>query len=63
MLNIHKYNLHKLHSELPFSPERMKINKCNKLVCTVQDEENYVVHIRALKQASNHGLISKKVQG
>ena len=53
-------NLHKLHSELPFLPERMKINKCNKLVCTVQDKENYVVHVRTLKQALNHGLILKK---
>ena len=24
-------NLHKLHSDLPFLPERMKINKCSKL--------------------------------
>ena len=39
----------------------MKINKCNKLLCSVQDKENYVVHIRALKQALNHGLILKKV--
>ena len=53
-------NLHKLHSDLPFLPERMKINKCSKLVCTMQDKENYVVHIRALKQALNHGLIFKK---
>ena len=28
-------NLHKLHSDLPFLPERMKINKCSKLTCTV----------------------------
>ena len=46
-------NLHKLHSDLPFLPERMKINKCSKLVCNVQDKKNYVVHIRALKQALN----------
>ena len=39
----------------------MKIEKCNKLVCSIQDKENYVVHIRALKQALNHGLILKKV--
>ena len=25
-------NLHDLHSDLPFLPKRMKINKCNKLV-------------------------------
>ena len=54
-------NLRKLHSDLSFLPERMKINKCNKLVCTVQDKENYVAHIRFLKQALNHGLILKKV--
>ena len=54
-------SLHKLHSDLPFLPERMKINKCNKLVCTVQDKENYVFHKIALKQAIDHGLILKKV--
>ena len=26
-------NLHDLHSDSPFLPERMKINKCNRLVC------------------------------
>ena len=54
-------NLHKLHSDLPFLPERMKINKCSKLICNVQDKENYVVHISALKQALNHGLKLTKV--
>ena len=39
----------------------MKINKCSKLICTVQDKGKYVVHIRALKQALDHGLILKKV--
>ena len=39
----------------------MKINKCTKLVCTTQNKENYVVHIRALKQALNHGLKLTKV--
>ena len=34
----------------------MKINNCTKLVCNVQDKENYPVHILALKQALNHGL-------
>ena len=27
------------------------------------DKNNYVVHIRSLKQALNHGLILKKVHG
>ena len=53
--------LHDLHSHLPFLPERMKINKCTKLVCNLYDKENYVVHIRALKQALMHGLKIKKI--
>ena len=54
-------NLYTLHSDLTFLPERMKINKCIKLACTVQDKENYAIHISALKQALNHGLVLKKV--
>ena len=54
-------NLHMLHSDLPFLPEQMEINKCNKLTCTMQNNENYVIHIRALKQALNNGLLLKKV--
>ena len=52
-------NLYDLHSELPFIPEKMKIDKCNKLVCNLYDKKTYVVHIRSLKQALNHGLILK----
>ena len=52
--------LHDLHSDLPFSPERMKIDKCKKLVCNLYNKKQYVVHIRSLKQALNHGLILKK---
>ena len=43
--------------DLPFLAERKKIKKYNKLVCNINDKENYVVHIRALKQALNHRLI------
>ena len=50
-----------MHSDLPFFPERMKINKCNKLVCNLYDKKSYVVHMISLKQALNHGLILKKV--
>ena len=32
-------NLHKLHSHLPFLPERRKINKYSKLVSNVQNKE------------------------
>ena len=32
-------NLHDLHSNLPFLPERMKIDKCSKLVCNLYDKK------------------------
>ena len=50
-----------LHKDLPFLPERMKINKSTKLICIVQDKKNYVVHRIALKQALNHGLKLAKI--
>ena len=53
--------LHDLHSDLPFLPERMEINKCKKLVCNLYDKKKYVVHINSLKQALNHGLKLKKI--
>ena len=43
--------LRMLHCDLPFLPEKMKINKCPKLVCNVTDKEKYSIHIVALKQA------------
>ena len=54
-------NLHDLHSDLPFLPERMKINKCSKLICNLYDKNNCVFHLRSLKQALHHGLILKKI--
>ena len=54
--------LFNLHKDLPFLPERKKVNKVEKLICSVEDKEKYVVHIRALKQALNHGLTVKKVR-
>ena len=53
--------LHDLHNDLPFSPERMKVDKCKKLVCNLYNKKKCVVHIRSLKQTLNHGLILKKV--
>ena len=59
--NEYSKNLHDLQSGLPFLPERVKIDKCSKLVCNLNDKKKYVVHIRSLKQALNNGLILKKV--
>ena len=42
-------NLFNLHKDLSFLAEKKKIEKCMRLVCSINDKENYVVHIRALK--------------
>ena len=49
------------HKYLLFLAEREKNEKCEILVCNIKDKEKYVFHIRALKQALNHGLIQKRV--
>ena len=46
-----------LHKDLPFLPEKKKVNKIEKLICDIEDKEKYVVHIKALKQALNQGLV------
>ena len=53
--------LFNLHKDLRFLPERKKIDKVKILVCGIENKEKYVVHIRALKQALNHGLILQRV--
>ena len=53
--------LQNLHSDLPFLPERMVINNTKKLVCNLNDKNNYIVHINVLKQALDHGMKLKKV--
>ena len=53
--------LFNLHKDYSFLTERKKIEKCKQLVCSIYEKQNYVVHIRALKQVLNHGIILKKV--
>ena len=47
-------------NDLQFLPERMKIEKVEKLVTNLHDKIEYVIYKRNLKQALNHGLILKK---
>ena len=54
--------LFNLYKDLPFLPESKKVNKVEKLICSIENKEKYdVIHIRSLKQALNHGLKLKKV--
>ena len=39
----------------------MKTEKAETLVTNLNDKTEYVIHIRNLKQALNHGLVLKKV--
>ena len=41
----------------------MKIEKVLKLVTSLHDKTEFLLHITSLKQPLNHGLILKKVQG
>ena len=49
-----------LCNDLPFLPDRMKIEKVKNMLSTCMIKE-YVIHIRSLKQALNHGLVLKKL--
>ena len=41
--------LNELHNNLSLLPERMKIEKFEKLVANLHDKTEYVIHIRNLK--------------
>ena len=58
MLNI----LFNHHKDLLPLPKRKKICKFKNLVCTVQVKENYVVHVRTLKQDLNRGKVYRVIQ-
>ena len=44
-----------------FCLKEKKIEKVEKIVCSIEDKEKYVIHIRALKQVLNNGLKLKEV--
>ena len=61
MLNIQKNYLIFMKTYHSYQKEK-KIEKVKKIVCGIEDKKKiYVVHINALKEALNHGLIFKKL--
>ena len=50
-----------LHNDLPFLLEKVEFEKFEAFVTNLYDKTEYVIHIRNLKQALNHGLVLKKV--
>ena len=49
--------MHDLHNDLPFLPERMKVEKVEKLVANLRDKKEQIIHIRNLKQTLNYELV------
>ena len=49
------------HNDYPLAPEKIKINKVDKLVSTFLPKTNYVLHHKNLKQYLEEGMILKKV--
>ena len=53
--------LHDYHNDLPFMCAKMKINGVEKLVPNLYYKRKYVIHIKALKQAIDHGLVLERI--
>ena len=53
--------LHDLHNDMPFMCSKMEINGVEKLVPNLYNKKKYIIHIRALKQAIDHGLVLEKI--
>ena len=53
--------LHELHNDLPFLPERIEIEKVEKLVANLHDKTEYVIRIINLKQPLHHEIILRKI--
>ena len=43
------HHLHDLHNDYPLAPERIKVNKVEKLIPNLNNKKNYVVHRETLK--------------
>ena len=50
-----------LHNDYPLAPEKIKIDKIDKLICSFLPKKHYVLHYKNLKQYLQEGMILKKV--
>ena len=53
--------LHDYHNDLPFMCAKMKINGVDKLVPNLYHKRKYVIHVKDLKQAIDHGLVLERI--
>ena len=54
-------SLHDEHNDCPLAPERMTIDKVDKLVPNLNNKKNYVIHYENLKQYERLGLKITKI--
>ena len=47
--------LHERHNDVPFLPERLKIEQVKNVAANLRNKTEYVIHIRNLKEPLNHG--------
>ena len=53
--------LHDLHNDLPFMCEKIRDSGAEKLVPNLHDKKKYVIHVKALKQELDHGLVLERI--
>ena len=53
--------LHDYHNDLLFMCAKMKINGVEKLVPNLSYKHRYVIHVKALEQALEHGLVIERI--
>ena len=49
------------HNDYPLAPEKIKVDKVEKLICSFKPKNHYVLHYRNLKQYLKQGMVLKKV--
>ena len=54
-------NLHDLHNDYPLAPERINVNKVDKLIPNLNNKTKYVIHHAKLKADISHGLKVTKI--
>ena len=52
--------LHDLHCDVPFLPDRMKINNCNKIVCNLYDKKELCYSYKSFKTSIKSWINTKK---
>ena len=58
---VYPKSLWKTHNDYPLAPEKVKINKVEKLISSFLPKKNYVLHYKNLKQYLEEGMMLKKV--